>query len=278
INIFFNERVVSMNAKNRNITIHTYQKIIVVFMIVLMIIFSFVDFHLFDNIKDETMVTNAILRILGGVVIIIILVALGYSNIFRFKSLGKSFLIIIPALIISINNFPMIAFFDGRATLTDPVYRVYLFLIECLTIGFFEEIIFRAMILLFLLEKLEHQKNGVLLSIVFSSMLFGFIHVFNLYSGAGIADTFLQMGYSFLIGMMWAVLFLKTRNLWLIMFLHATFNFFGQVMFYLGHVNGRYDIYTIVMTSLFALIAAAYSTRLYINMNNDWLIQERHQV
>jgi len=265
----FDERVVFMTKKNSNITIHTYQSILIIFLIILMIIFEFSDIRLFENIKDTTMVSNSILRFLGGIILIILTIGSGYSWIFRFKNIGKSLLIIIPALIISINNFPIIAFFDGRATLEEPVYRLYLFLMECLSIGFFEEIIFRGIILVFLLKKLTNQKNGVFLSILFSSLLFGFIHIFNLYSGASIGDTFLQIGYSFLVGMMWSVMLLKTGNLWLTMLLHATFNFFGQVMFYLGNVDGRYDFYTVWITIVLAIGVAGYSIILYKQLGNQ---------
>ena len=262
-----------MTKKNSNITIHTYQSILIIFLIVLMIIFEFSDIRLFENAKDSTMVSNSILRFLGGIVLVIIIIGSGYSWIFRFKNVWKSFLIIIPALIISINNFPIIAFFDGRATLEEPVYRIYLFLMECLSIGFFEEIIFRGIILVFLLKKLTNQKNGIFLSIFISSLLFGLIHIFNLYSGASIGDTFLQIGYSFLVGMMWSVMFLKTGNLCLTMLLHATFNFFGQVMFYLGNVDGRYDFYTIWITIILALGTAIYSMLLYKQLGNQPLIK-----
>ncbi len=252
-----------MPKKNNDIKIYTYQKILVIVLITIMIVFQFVDFHLFENAKDVTIVTNSIIRFLGGAVFLIILISFGYAKFFQFKNIGKSMLIIIPALIISINNFPIIAFFDGRASLTEPSYRVYLFLIECFSIGFFEEIIFRGIILVILLKKLSQTKNGVFLSIVLSSAIFGLMHLVNLFNGASISDTLLQIGYSFLVGMMWAIMFLKIGNLWLIMLLHATYNFFGQVMFYLGNVDGRYDIYTIGITTLFTVIVAGYSIMLF---------------
>lgn len=258
-----------MNHKNNHKTIYLYQKILVLFLIALMFLIAFIDFNFFENAIDETIVTNFMLRFIGGLILMYMLIVFGYSWMFKFKHVGKSFLIMIPAFIISINNFPVIAFLNGRATLSDPMYRVFLFFIECLSTGFFEEIIFRGVLLVFLLKALSHLKNGVLLSIILSSLIFGFIHIFNLFSGASFGDTILQIGYSFLVGMMWAVMFLKTKNLWLTMLLHATFNFFGQVMFYLGNVDYRYDVYTVLITILFALGAAFYSYNLYKQLGNN---------
>ncbi len=261
-----------MAKKNSGMKTLTYQKILILILIIAIIVFQFVDFHLFENVKDTTIVTNSIIRFLGGIVFVVLLISFDHAKLFQIKNLGKSLLIILPALIISINNFPIIAFFDGRATLAEPGYRVFLFFIECLSIGFFEEIIFRGIILVLLLKKLAQTKNGVFLSIVISSAIFGLIHVLNLFDGASMGDTVLQIGYSFLVGMMWAVMFLKTGNLWLTMLLHATYNFFGQVMFYLGSVDGRYDIYTIGITTLFAVIVAGYSIILFNKLEEKPII------
>jgi len=117
-----------MNSNQSEKTKYMYQKILVFFLIALMFIIAFVDFQFFESFKDETIVMNTLLRFIGGFIIIIIMINVGYSKIFGFKNVGKSLLIVIPAIIISINNFPISAFFDGRTTLIDPSYRVYLFL------------------------------------------------------------------------------------------------------------------------------------------------------
>ena len=263
-----------MTKINRDITMHILQKILVVLLIILMIIFQYVNFHFFAEAQDTEMAVNSISRFLGGLVFVIIIIGFGYGWIFKSKNIWKSMIIIIPALIISINNFPIIAFFDGRAVLTEPTYRVFLFLIECLSVGFFEEIIFRGILLVFLIKKLAQVKHGVFLAILISSALFGLSHIFNMFNGAGIGDTLMQIGYSFLVGMMWSVMFLKTGNIWLTMLLHATYNFFGQVMFNLGTVDGRYDTYTMLITISIAVIIVVYLMILYKKIEEKPLIHE----
>ncbi len=225
----------------------------------LIIIVEIVGVPLFNNQIATRMIEDSISRILGGIIFMIILISLGYKTIFNFKSpFLISLIIIIPSLIISINNFPIIAFFDGRAVLTEPLYTIYIYIIECLTIGFFEEIIFRGLILAVLLQKLPQTQKGIFLAIIFSSALFGISHIVNIFAGSSVGDTFQQVGYSFLMGIMWAIVFLKTKNIWLSMFLHATYNFFGQIMFALGTVDGRYDTITIIVTVSIAMLVAVY--------------------
>lgn len=227
-------------------------------------VFQFIDFSSFGNIKDIEMIKNTLTRVFIGIFLIIIMIKYGYKKIFTFSKLGYSLWIMIPALVVSINNFPIIAYLDGRAYLTEPMYRVLLFFIECLSVGFFEEIIFRGILLTLLLQKLVEKKHGVLISILVSSFIFGFFHLFNVFTGMSLSSTILQMGYSFLMGMLWAVMYLKTRNLWLTMLMHATYNFFGQVMFYLGTVQGRFDIFTIVITVIVAMLTALYALKILI--------------
>lgn len=247
---------------NDRLNFSTHQKIMFMGLIFVVIFLELFDFSFLGAEKDVAMMTSSISRISAGLIFMILLYALQYKEIFQFKNTLKSLIIMIPALIIAINNFPIIAFFDGRATLTDPMYRIFLFLIECLSVGFFEEILFRGIILLVLIQKLEHRKNGTMYAILISSIFFGMLHLLNLFQGASISDVMLQVGYSFLVGVMWAVMYLRTHHLWLTMLMHALYNFFGQVMFYLGVVNQRYDLYTIIITVTLAILVSLYAIKL----------------
>ncbi len=234
------------------------KKISIITVVVLIIISGFFEFSDFSSNKDFLMLNQTVIRFLSGILLVIMVKHLGYGRLFQFKNIRKTLIFILPALIISINNFPIIAFFEGRAVLTDPMYRVFLFLLECISVGFFEEIIFRAILLFVLYNMLSKYKFGLYFTILISAVIFGIFHFFNLISGASFVDTLLQVGYSFLLGIMWAVVYLRTKNIWFVMVLHATYNFFGQVMFYLGEVQNRFDIYTIIITVVFSVLVSIY--------------------
>ena len=199
-----------------------------------------------------------------------ILFQIGLERIFKFKgNTLKSLLIIIPGIIVAINNFPISAYLNGRAAILEPQYTIYLFLAESLSTGFFEEVIFRGLILLFIIQKLEKSGKGIFYSVVISSAIFALIHILNLFVGAGFGATMLQVGYSFLMGLMWAVFFLKTKNIWFVVVLHGLYNFFGQVMFVVGVVENRYDTFTIVFTSLLGIIVAVYTVYILLSIKPD---------
>ncbi len=233
------------------------EKIIMMISIIGVIVFQFIDLSNLGYMKDVDMIRHSLIRLVSGILLLYLLIKFGYQKVLRFKMNKNAFYVMIPALLIAINNFPIVSFLDGRAHLTEPNYRVTLFLIECFSIGFLEELIFRGILLLFLYQALTHIKYRVFFTIVISSTVFGLIHITNLYDGAPLSSTLLQMGYSFLMGILWATIYMKTGNLWLSMILHALYNFFGQVMFYLGAVDGRYDPITIVVTVILATLAAS---------------------
>ncbi|AUD62174.1 hypothetical protein BK010_00615 [Tenericutes bacterium MO-XQ] len=261
-----------MNDKTHRITIHTHQKIITMALIALMIFISFIDIPFVSDAQDQVIISNILVRSIGGFIVVYWMIILGYAWLFKFHKGFQAFIIMIPGFLISINNFPIIAFLDDRASLTAPLYRVFLFFLECLSVGFFEEVIFRVVLLIFLLKTFSKLKMNLIFSIVLSSLIFALSHIFNLFSGASYSDTFLQIGYSFLVGMMWAVMFLKTKNIWLTILLHATFNFFGQVMFYLGDVSYRYDFYTVIITIILGLCVTIYTYMLYKKISyKSWI-------
>jgi membrane protease YdiL (CAAX protease family) len=251
-----------------------YQIILFVLLIGFMIFLDQSNIEWSKNTLASAMIENSILRFFGGVIFIVLLCSYGYGWLFKFTSPFIALLVIIPGVIIAINNFPISAYFNGRTTIIEPTYNIYLFLVESLSVGFFEEIIFRGLVLVLLIEKLGKKSNGLLKAIIISASIFSLIHIINIFDGASIGNTVLQIGYSFLIGLLFAVLYLKTKNLWLIMILHALYNFFGQVMFQVGTVTNRYDTITIVLTITFGILTAIYGVYLYIMIKDKPFLPE----
>lgn len=220
------------------------------------------------------MMQGVLTRALGGLVFWVLLVHLGYRVFRRREASWKTHVIwILPGVLIAINNFPIIAHVNGWTDLTvAPVWIVW-FAIECLMIGWFEELVFRGAILSAWAERGKRTKQGLFLAVVGSSALFGLIHLLNLTAGAGLVPTLLQVGYSFGMGMLWAVVYLKTGNLWYPILLHALYNFTGSFFVRLGTMTHRYDALTIVLTIGFALLATGYYLMLFSRIDVDKTVQ-----
>ena len=253
------------------------------FYIVLIVMTLFLILIQVISFSEDSVLLNAILndtltRVIVGSLFAWILYRMGY-RLFHLnkRAFLSSIIIIVPGIIIAINNFPISAFVNGRTSLEQPFYYVWLYLVECFSIGFFEEIVFRYVVLILIIQRLPNTKKVIFYSIVISSLVFGVIHFMNLFYGASFGNTLLQVGYSFMMGMLWAVVFLRTKNIVYPIILHALYNFFGQVMFTLGIVNNRYDTVTVIVTTVLALFAIIYYFNEFVKINVEDIKELRQE-
>ena len=85
----------------------------------------------------------------------------------------------------------------------------------------FEEVAFRGVLLTFFLVKYSERK-----SIVFSSLGFGIIHIFNIFSGRDPVWVAGQVTWAFILGLFYGYLFIKTGSLLPVMIFHYLGNLF----------------------------------------------------
>ena len=205
----------------------------------------------------------AVTRFLGGVAFLAMLVYLGYRVLNPVRShFWRSVLISLPAFVIAVNNFPFHAVISGSARVTEGAPLLLLLLLECMMVGFFEEMAFRGVIFLGILKKNPESKVWAFVSIALSSVIFGLVHLVNLLESSPSA-VFLQMGYSALIGAMCAVVLMKTANIWLCVVIHGLYNFAGAVIPRMGE-GVIWDTFTIVLTVVVSLAVVAYMIVLFL--------------
>ncbi len=216
------------------------------------------DPHLSDIMK------MTLTRLVGAGVFLVLLLSEGYRVLHPargFRPLGGFLLFFLPPLAVAVNNMPLIGLATGEASIihTDPAYWFW-YILMCLSIGLFEEFAFRGVILPMFAEKRHKTRKGLFMSIILTSAVFGLVHLANLAMGAGLGGVIRQIGYSFLIGAMCAVVLFKTRNLWLCVLLHATFDFGGMLLdSRVGLGTGRiWNVPTIIITVVLAVATTAY--------------------
>ena len=104
--------------------------------------------------------------------------------------------------------------------------------------------------------------RGRALAVVNSSLLFGGLHLLNVFAGGGTAQSLLQAGYSFLIGAMLCVCMLEGAGVGMCAWVHAVYNFCGLLVSELG----RWDFYavwnvpTVCITVLLGAAAIVFFT------------------
>ena len=97
--------------------------------------------------------------------------------------------------------------------------------VGCLLIGICEEFLCRGWLLNEFLEKFGDTKKGVWYSIIISGLIFGIIHIGNMGAGQSVASTVTQVMGAISTGVVFGVIYYKTKNIWSVVILHALWDF-----------------------------------------------------
>lgn len=104
------------------------------------------------------------------------------------------------------------------------------FLSTALSVGLFEELLFRLLIFLTIYKILYQERpKRLLYSIFASSLIFSLVHFSNMLNpNYEKISVFVQVLSAFFLGLLFQCLFLKFRNIILVIILHGVFNYLGM--------------------------------------------------
>lgn len=187
---------------------------------------------------------DIIVRTVATVAFTFVMFNLGMGRAFALNEQGgspvapRTYLWCLPCFLVVLANFPFFALLVSQKATFNGTYMP-LFIVHCLAIGLMEEVIFRAFLLPFINDYLIKKDVTYRIPrvIILSALIFGGTHLLNLTAGANPFWTVLQVGYSFLIGVMLGTTYVKTHNIWLCILLHATFDFGGNLIPWIGQGN-----------------------------------------
>ena len=224
-----------------------------------------------DSVHDLILNTG-LTRLLAGVLFLLLIKESGL-RVFSWTPAGEfatSVLLTLPALLVAVNNLPAISLATGDCGITDTPLWVAIFFVQCMCVGFFEELAFRGLLFPYFLKKCKTRLH-VFLCIAGTSCLFGLYHLLNLLEGAGIGPVLRQVGYSALVGAMCAACMLLTGNVVVPVILHGVYNFCGLVVPTLGG-GTWWDVPTIVITVVLAVAATAYFAVVFVRKKSFRLL------
>ena len=139
----------------------------------------------------------------------------------------------IPCLLVALANFPYSALITGEALIDRPDL-IWLFILKCLFIAVSEELLFRGILLWLFKDMFEGRRHSFLMCAVTSAAVFALFHLLNLLEGAGIGATLLQVGYTFLTGLMFTCAAMRTGSPWAPVALHFIFDIGGLIVTDIG--------------------------------------------
>jgi membrane protease YdiL (CAAX protease family) len=184
-------------------------------------------------------------QIIGSyiVVALIIIVSLFLKKFkyfgFKAENLLKGLLYSLPIILGGIYTF-ILSYFNVRNSrlITPHTFRVVSFIFQMLSIGLLEEVLCRGIILNMLRSKLKNRKNGTLLAIIISSLMFGFAHLINLINRPELLwGIIAQIFYSTIMGMCSAIIYIKFNNILVVIIEHSIFDAMGLVPFIFLPIN-----------------------------------------
>ena len=190
-----------------------FEKHETIFCILLIVIYILVNSYCIQNfgIYDYK---SAIINTIFSISLIILLVALkkiSYYGLTKVKNI-KKYLYFIPLIfIISINLW-------NGIHINNSIKEIIFYVITMINVGFIEEIIFRG----FLFKMMA--KDNVKSAIIVSSITFGIGHIINLFHGAELISTLMQIVSAISIGYMFAIIFYKSKSLIPCIITHSLIN------------------------------------------------------
>jgi len=108
----------------------------------------------------------------------------------------------------------------------------------------------------------KNEITSIILALIISSAIFALIHLFNLFHRAP-ADVFLQLGYTFLLGLLFAVLYYLTKSIIPSIIVHALFNIGGLMLAENAGLGNAQYIWTttgVIVSAITFSIAGIYIT------------------
>lgn len=165
----------------------------------------------------QNIITESIYLIL----ILIILLLFKNQYIFKEKKVGlfRGLILGLPLLIILLFNIDLKSLFSAN------IFDTLSLLIFAVLVGFAEEFLCRGWIQNEMIERYGDNRCHVTISILLSGLLFGLMHIINIFAGQGIIETLSQILQAMAAGFFLGAVYYRSKNIWLVILLHAFWDF-----------------------------------------------------
>lgn len=174
--------------------------------------FDTMDGYLFGSVQEAV----------GLAVALLLLTRTGRLDLLRRRGCGflNGLLVgMYPLFFIGYTFFGTLAF--GRPdTPLLPLPRILTFMLNMILVGVAEELVFRGIIAQTLLERYGTARAGVWKACLVSGVLFGAAHLSNLLGSAPFG-VLMQCVFAGSLGVLFAAIYFRTGNLWVLVFLHG---------------------------------------------------------
>lgn len=187
-----------------------------IFTIVLVLLradFSVLDTYLYSTLQE----------LVGALVAVLFLVRTDRAGLLRRRGSGffNGLLVgMYPLVFIGYNTFGSLLLGRPENGTLQPAVRICTFLANMAMVGVAEEFIFRGVIAQTLLEHFGTSRAGIWKACLLSGLFFGGAHLTNILSSAPFG-VLMQCVFAGSLGVLFAAIYFRTGNLWVLVFLHG---------------------------------------------------------
>ena len=146
----------------------------------------------------------------------------GFRFIYHRKGFGSTLITAMPLLVWSIVVLffsCFLAFYEGAQWQTTTV--ILLGILEMIGIGVREEVIYRGIIGNALALKYATDKKGLWFTVIVSALIFGGVHITNIFYGVKLMGLIAQIVAAFAVGLSFMAIYLRGGNIWTLVLIHA---------------------------------------------------------
>lgn len=215
-----------MEKKKPNIVLYTLLMIFLFVIITEGIIWGYGGSLLYTSITNfpqgDLVISEAVLAIM--VLIVMLIFKNSYVFTQKKEKLGTSlyyglFYLIGAGFYTIMSGVIAGGLFSGPLTIVNLV-------IGCLLVGICEEFLCRGWLLNEFLERFGDTKKGIWYSIIISGIIFGLMHLGNIFTvHQGVITTIMQVINAMGSGILFGLIYYKTKNIWSVIILHGLWDF-----------------------------------------------------
>ncbi len=229
------EKEMVKTKKKTNIALFTVIMTIVFFIITQYVIWGKASTGLITSILKYPYGSTAITEFILTALVLILMLSFGNSYVFTQKRekvtkglyYGLFYIIFAGIMILLAIFIAIIPAFSENST--NALFSILNLLISCFLIGMAEEFLCRGWLLNEFLERFGDNKKGVYgsvwYSIIISGLIFGVMHLANIYSGRSLTTTIVQVFSAAATGIVFGLIYYKTKNIWSVVILHGLWDF-----------------------------------------------------
>jgi len=191
----------------------TFERHETLFCIFLIIAYILVNSYCIQNFGIENY-KSTIINTIFSIVLITLMIMLKKTSEYGLTKVTnlKKYLYFIPLFFIISTNL-----WNG-ININNTTSEIIFYILTMINIGFIEEIIFRG----FLFKMME--KDNVKSAIIISAITFGIGHIINLFNGANLIPTLMQICYAMSAGYLFVIIFYKSKSLVPCIITHSLLN------------------------------------------------------